>query len=478
MGSPTWDSLGAGLDGDLVLPGDARYDLARQLQLAEFDTVRPAAVAYCATPADVQASVTFAAANALPVAARSGGHHFAGWSTGTGLVIDLSRIAHIEGRPGRVRLGPGAQAVDALVALAADGLEVVTGICPTVCPAGFVTGGGLGLQTRRFGPASDHLLAATLVTADGRLVRCSAEEEPDLYWALRGGGAASFGVVVDLELSPVPIGRTVGFTVVWPYDRALDLLEHWQEWIAAAPPGLGAEIGPVLMDAAPGAVPTVLMFGAYQGTRADFDDLLAGLCAAAGATPLMADIEEGTHEEVTLGLYRCRDLTPAQRRRTGTTPDGLLPRQPYLRERHRFLPGPLGRDALERALEIFDGDRRPGQLRHVALTALGGAAAEVGRTETAYVHRDARFLAKFTAVGLLDEPAEGDIAFAEEWADRGFALLDLFSDHHSYVNYPDPELDDWRWAYYGENYERLAEVKKSLDPHGLFVFPQSIGSGR
>jgi FAD/FMN-containing dehydrogenase len=475
-----WNSLRSRLTGDLVLPPDSGYGLAKQLQLAEFDAVDPGAVAYCATPSDVQACLSFARDGQIHVAARSGGHSFAGWSTTGGLVVDLSRMGHIEAPGSTVRLGPGAQAVDVVTAFAGHDRQVVTGLCPTVCPTGFVTGGGIGWQTRKHGLAADHLVSAELVLADGRLVRCSADQEPELFWALRGGGAASFGVVVDLETRPVPTGRLVPYTVMWSWEHALDLLYHWQAWICAAPRELSSEIGVVLMDVAPGAEPTVLMFGGYFGHKQEFDAELAELCAVAGADPLMVTGEALPYDQAMLEIYRCRELAPGQRRRVGTAPEAALPRQGFLRESNRLLETGLGHDVLGEALEIFDGERRGGQLRNFALSALSGAAGEVGRADTAYAHRDARFLAKYTLVGpdpeLQSSPGEEERDAAERWVARGINLIGTHTDGASYLNFPDPALPDWKWAYHGENYERLVEVKKTYDPDGFLTYPQSIGS--
>lgn len=471
-----WERLRAGLAGEVVLPGDAAYGTARQLQIAEFDAVHPAAVVYCETVADVRTSLSFGRAHELHVTPRAGGHNFAGWSTTRGMVVDLSRMNGVGLTERTAHLAPGAQAVDALLALAAHDRQVVTGVCPTVCPAGYISGGGIGWQTRSHGVASDRLVSAKVVLADGRLVSCSADEEPDLFWALRGGGGGNFGVVVDLEVATTEVPRLVNFNVVWSWEHALDVLEHWQHWMVNGPVELSSEIGVALPDAAPGAVPFVMMHGGFAGPRETFDAALAELCRAAGAQPVAVEADELPYTEAMLKLYRCEGLTPAQRRRAGTTPEAQLPRQGFLRERHRLFSAPMARTLVDQALAVFDGDRRAGQFRYFALTALGGAANEVDPRETAYVHRDALFLVKYTLIGENATPGAEEAAAAEEWTDRGFALIDPHSNGHSYINYPDPALDDWKWAYHGDNYERLVAVKKVYDPSLFFTHPQGVGS--
>ncbi|HEX6344425.1 FAD-binding oxidoreductase [Umezawaea sp.] len=470
-----WEHLRPRLRGDLLLPEDGGYDRAKQLQIAEYDAVHPLAIAYCATASDVREAVLFAAGADLHVTVRAGGHNFAGWSTTEGLVLDVSRMDHVGVPSATVRLGPGVRSVEAVTELARHGVQTATGVCPTVCVAGYTTGGGIGWQTRKFGLAGDRLASADLVLADGSLVHCSAEQEPDLFWALRGGGGGNFGVVVGLEVVPTSVPRIVNFTVVWAWDDALDVLDRWQHWMASAPVELSSEIGVVMMDAAPDATPFVMMHGGYFGPRESFDALLEQLCHAAGARPTTVQADDLPYEQAMLRLYRCEDMTPAQRRRVGTTPEALLPRQGFVRERHRMFSAEMSRDAVAAALHVFDDDRRAGQFRYLALTALGGVPNEMPRDATAYVHRDARFLVKYTLIGEDASPGEEELAAAVTWVDRGFAVIDPLSNGHSYVNYPDPALRDWRWSYYGGNYERLVEVKKAYDPEGFFRFPQSIG---
>ncbi|WP_067609218.1 FAD-binding oxidoreductase [Nocardiopsis listeri] len=463
------------IDGELLLPEAPGYELAKQLQIAEYDAVRPSGIAYCASAADVSACVRFAAETGLHLAVRAGGHSFAGWSTTDGLVVDLSRMGEVGSLGEVVRLGAGARSVDAITALAPSDVQFPTGVCPTVCQAGYVSGGGIGWQTRQYGVASDGLVAAEVVLADGSRVRATDDQEADLFWALRGGGGGNFGVITALEVQRTHVPRIVNFTAVWSWDHALDALDRWQHWMAAAPRTISSEIGVVLPDAGSEAAPFVMMHGGHFGTAAEFEELFGALCLEVGARPVELEAEELPYEQAMLRLFRCEDKPTEQRRRVGTTPEGTLPRQGFLREGHRMLSSPLDRHHMAVALEAFEWERRRGQFRYFALTALGGAANEVGPAETAYVHRDALFLAKYTLIREEADPGPEDAAAASAWVDRGMSLLTPLSNGHSYVNYPDRGLTDWRWAYYGDNYPRLVDVKKSYDPGFLFTFPQGIG---
>ena len=228
-GGDPWDRLGAALTGRLVRPSDTRYRDAKAVYLGEFSAVDPRGIAYCRTPADVRTCLRFARDHGVEVHTRSGGHNLAGWSTGEGLVIDVSAFRHARATGRTVHVGPGATSIDALAALEPQDRRIVTGTCPTVRPGGFVSGGGVGHQTRKFGTASDRLVSARVVLADGRPVRASQTEHPDLYWALRGGGGGNFGIVLDFELLPVDQPCGVFFETAWPWDRAAEVVEAWQD---------------------------------------------------------------------------------------------------------------------------------------------------------------------------------------------------------------------------------------------------------
>ncbi|MGO4753040.1 FAD-binding oxidoreductase, partial [Streptomyces sp. 2MCAF27] len=194
-----WSGLRKRLGGDLVLPSDSGYAQAKQVYFSMYDSSSPAAVAYCESTADVRLCLAFAQHHDLPAVPRSGGHSFGGYSTTPGLVIDVSRLRSITPGDTTTALGPGVQTVDALAALAPYGQALASGLHGSVAAGGFVHGGGIGWQTRSFGVACDALVSAEVVLADGRTVICSADEHPDLFWALRGGGGGNFGIVTRYE---------------------------------------------------------------------------------------------------------------------------------------------------------------------------------------------------------------------------------------------------------------------------------------
>lgn len=474
-GSARWRRLRSHLEGRLVLPGESGYPVAKQLSSAEFDSVDPAAVAYCESEADVALCLSFVQYERLAFAVRSGGHSAAGYSTSTGLVIDVSRLNSVTVEGSRVTAGPGTQLVDATAALAPHGLTVPGGFCPTVALGGFLQGGGTGLLSRSAGLAGDTLRAARVVLADGRVVRAGAREHDDLYWALRGGGGGNFGVVTSYTVAPVPVGELSSTSLTWGADEAVDVLDAWAHWIPDAPRALGGSAVVALPDAAPGTAPVVSVLLGSTGGRQQLDAEADRLVSAVGSPPASRQSSTAPYLTAMMNLYGCGDYAVPQCHRTGTGPEARLPRAAFAGERSRLFDRPPARTLWEQAVAHFDTVREPGRRHLLQVGALGGAVADLARTDTAYVHRDALFSASFLAVIAAGPADSSDRDAAQQWTDGGFDILDPYSNGETYQNFIDPRLRDWRDAYYAENYARLVSVKRSYDPHRVFRFPQAIG---
>jgi FAD/FMN-containing dehydrogenase len=209
------------LSGALLLPEDAGYADAKVGFNPLFDQQKPAAVAKCSS-ADQVRDCVLAAAGRVPIAGRSGGHSYAGYSTPTGgLVIDVAPMSQIQIKDERtVVIGAGAKLKDVYEVLAQSRRCLPAGTCPTVGIAGLTLGGGVGVLTRKYGLTCDHLLSAEVVAADGRILTASAESEPDLYWALRGGGGGNFGIVTSFTFSTDPAPNLVVFSLKFPTGSA------------------------------------------------------------------------------------------------------------------------------------------------------------------------------------------------------------------------------------------------------------------
>ncbi|MEU3462738.1 FAD-binding oxidoreductase [Streptomyces sp. NPDC006733] len=473
-GSAVWEGLRSLLRGDVVLPSDAGYGFARQLQNKEYDVIGPQAVAYCESPYDLRACVRFAQEHDVPLHTRSGGHSFNGWSTGPGLVVDLSRINHVLVCNGSVRLGAGTQSVDALDVLRPTGTQLVTGTFPTVSAGGFLSGGGLGWQTRKFGVGSDRVVSARVLLADGRVIRCSATHDPDLYWAVRGGGGGNFGIVVDFDVRPIDAPLLVGYDTMWDFGQAADVLAGWQEWCASAPNDLGSSLVVLPQMFSPHDDPIINVWGAHHGTKDELEGLLDELAERVGARPVKRTVGEPLPYSEVMHERLCDDKSVAQCHRTGHNPLAVGHRHPFTRQSYALTNRPVTRDEANRLLDAWD-PRRDNE-RYLLCIALGGVANEVGRTESAYVHRDAQFLTGYQMAVREDVPAPETVADLTAWADGATAALAPIASG-AYINFPSSRTpENWGAAYYGENHPRLLDIKRQYDPDNFFRHSQSIGS--
>ncbi|HSC04134.1 MAG TPA: FAD-binding oxidoreductase, partial [Solirubrobacteraceae bacterium] len=227
-------SAGPPIRGQVIKRGAAGFAQAAHVYNSRFDGVLPSLVARPLDAADARKAVQWAVSHGVPLRARSGGHSYAGYSTlKGGMVLDLRHLRGIsvDLHAHTATIGAGSQLIDVYSALAARGVTIPAGSCPSVGIAGHALGGGMGLAGRKFGLTTDNLVSARVITADGKLITASAHEHPDLYWALRGGGGGNFGVVTSFTFRVHAVPKTVAwFFVRWPASRAADALAAWQGW--------------------------------------------------------------------------------------------------------------------------------------------------------------------------------------------------------------------------------------------------------
>jgi FAD/FMN-containing dehydrogenase len=455
---PTLADLAGELRGPLLRPGTTHYTNASVISNADYAAVRPRAIARVLTEEDVRACVRFATRSPLPFAARCGGHSYAGYSTNRGLVCDVRRLNAVALAPDRrsVTVGAGVLAIDLVTTLAAHGLAVPTGSCPTVGISGLALGGGVGFAARAFGATCDNILAVRIVTADGRLVTADASTNPDLLWACRGGGGGNFGVVTALTLATHPVtGAAYGFCDL-PWSQAPEALAAWQRLAPHGPDGLylicALQTGT--------SAPQVRVFGQLLGgSEAALRAAMAPVTAVAGASLSTGsggylDVQRIWAGCATESAAACRTIRPAS----------FSARSAYVATP---LP-PSGTRALMAAIE-----RRQAQglgSGAVLLDPYGGALNRVAPHATAFVHRDQLYSAQMLAYwGSADEAAA-----AGTWLDELDAALAPHASGQAYQNYIDPGLRGWEQAYYGQNLARLQSIKRTWDPHGVFRFAQGI----
>ena len=448
--TPDWRALEDAIAGDVVLPDASDYDEARRPTIARFHDTRPQAVVRCRTAADVAEAIWCAGRYGLRVAPRSGGHCFAGRSSSTGIVIDVSPMDSVSVADGVMTVGAGARLGAVYDALDAHGLTIAAGCGPTVGIAGLTLGGGLGILGRTHGLTSDQLLGAQLVLADGRIVDCDEDRDEELFWALRGAGGSMFGVVTSLVFRTVPAPATTIFQLFWEHAHAAAVIDAWQAWAPDAPDELAASL---LMTASadPAEPPVVEVFGAMLGSEAGTASVLADLVDAARAEPTSAT---RTHL-----LYREAKRQLAERGEGDDDPGHLYSKSEYFRE---SVPA----DAVAALVAHLASDRVAGESRELDFSPWGGAYNRVPEDATAFAHRAERFLLK---PAVMVDPA-GDSDHARSWLAQAWATVHPYGTGRAYQNFPDPDLDDEARAYFGPNHDRLARIRRRYDPSDFFRY--------
>jgi len=433
------------LNVEALRPGDDGYDDAAKVFFA---TGAPALVVRPRDANDVTSALAHAARRGLAVSVRSGGHSPVGHSTNTGgVVIDLAHLNAvdvIDAERRIVRVGAGATWGKVAALLDPRGWGLTAGDTANVGVGGLTLGGGVGWMVRRHGLAIDNLVAARVVTADGRLVTASADEHPELLWALRGGGG-NFGVVVDFDFIAQEVATVHFGTITYRLDDRRDLVARWRDAMRLAPDELSSTL--VLAPAFPGAAPAAMVLVCYAGepgttTAADADAAIEPLLELGTVTA--AKIEERRYAEI---------LEDAQH------PPGLRM---------------VGRNTVVRTLDddvITALDRLHGTPAPVvvAVRSLGGAFGRVPSAATAFAHRDAEAMV-VCAVMLPETVTAADVERAlEPW--RAVAALGT----GTYVNFQgSATAEDVAAAYPPATYARLAEVKRTYDPGNVFALNHNV----
>jgi FAD/FMN-containing dehydrogenase len=462
LATAAFDELGRSLGGELLLPANAGYDSARRVWNGAIDR-RPACIARCTGVADVATAVRFARDHDLEIAVRGGGHNVAGTAVcDDGLVIDLSAMRAVwvdtAGRTARVQGGALWGDVDRETQ--AHGLATTGGIVSHTGVAGLTLGGGIGFLMRKLGLTVDNLLDAEVVTADAGIVQASADEHPDLFWALRGGGG-NFGVVTSFRFALHPLGPTVlAGPVFWAADDTTDVLRFYRDFAAEAPDELGTVVRLGTIPPLP-AIPEQL----------HWRPAIAVACCYAGAPE---DGERALQALRRFGKPLVDLLAPSpyvafQSGIDGTVPHGW----------HYYWKGTnLARLSDDAIAVIAEHAYTAGSPRsYAAIFHIGGAVAGVPHDATAYAGRDVAHTMSIDAVWLPDE--SGKHAVAETaWARRFF---DALEPHRAgvYVNFLDSDDDPGRVreAYGDRTYARLARVKAQYDPDNVFHHNKNIQPG-
>jgi FAD/FMN-containing dehydrogenase len=441
--------LGDRLQGDVVLPGDDGWDVARQAWNLDVEQ-RPAAVVYPESAEDVAATVRHAADGGYRIAFNAGGHNAGpiAWADDTILLkTERMRAVSIDPVTRRARLEAGVLARDLADAAGEHGLAYLAGTSPDVGVVGYALGGGISWMARAHGLACNTIVAAEVVLADGRLIRTDAETEPELLWALRGG-SGNVGAVTALEMDLLPLPEIYAGALLWPIERAAEILSAWRAWTDGVPEACQS-LGRMLQ------LPDVPFLPDHLRARSFVLVEAAILGAAADADVLVAPLRALGPEIDTMAVIPTRDLSLVN-----MDPDFPLP---YVGEGILLtdLPGP----AIERVVEAFTGS----PLLHVEVRHLGGALARRSPEHGVLDAIDEPFLA-FT-FGLTPDPGLRT-AVANSVAGV-LAALEPWDSGRRYLNFAETRMDP-RSIFPLESFERLRAAKARYDPTGLFRANHSV----
>jgi len=449
------EALKRNLKGQVFLPLDDGYEAARRIWNAMIDK-HPALIVRCASTSDVVRAVNFARDNGLPLAVRGGGHNIAGNALcDDGVVIDLSQMKSANVDPGsrRATIEGGATLADLDAATQVHGLATPLGINSTTGVAGLTLGGGFGWLSRKYGMTIDNLESAEVVTAAGEVLRASATEHPDLFWAIRGGGG-NFGVVTRFEFRLHPVGPEVlSGLIVYPLSEAKSVLRQYREFIAQAPDELS--VWAVLRQAPPLPFLPEKMHGKeiialaliYAGDPARGEPLIGPLRKFGAAA--------GEHVGVQPYAAWQQAFDPL-----------LTPGARNYWKSHNFS---VLDDRLFDAVIEYIG-KLPSPQCEIFFGALGGATTRPEPGSAAYAHRDVRFV--MNVHGRWDDPADDERCIG--WARDFFNASAPFASGGVYVNFLTADEVDRVRSAYGPNYDRLARVKRKYDPANLFRVNQNI----
>jgi len=454
MPAQSIDQLKSSFRGELIQPADAGYESARKVYNGMIDK-RPRLIARCVDVADVIAAVNFGRENGLLTAIRGGGHNGAGLGTcDDGLAIDLSRMKGIRVDPTakKVRVEAGCVWGDVDHATHAFGMATPCGFISTTGVAGLTLGGGIGYLTRQYGLTIDNLLSVDMVLADGSFVTANSEENPDLFWAVRGGGG-NFGVVTSFEFKLHPVNMVQFGPTFWPLEEAATVLSAYRDFIKSAPEDVSGFFAFLVIPPAP-------MFPEHLH--------LKKVCGIVWCCTGSAERAETALKPMrTVGHPLLDAVGPAPFPAVQSLFDALfVPGLQWYWRADNFTE--LSDEAIARHVE--HGPKIPSMLSTMHLYPVNGAAQRVGKNDTAYSFREALFAE--VIVGVDPDPANSEKITA--WCKDYWEALHPYSAGGAYLNFMMDEGQERVQASYRDNYKRLAGIKKKYDPKNFFRVNQNI----
>lgn len=438
--------------GKIVMPGDIEYDETRKVFNAMIDR-HPGMFAVCTDANDVITAINFARENNLLLAIRGGGHNGGGLGLcDDGLVIDLSEIKFVKVNTAdnTVKVGGGNIWREVDQVTHTFGLAIPSGIISTTGVGGLTLGGGVGYLARKYGLTIDNLLEAEMVLADGSFVTVNAKQNTDLFWAIRGGGG-NFGVVTSFKFQAHPVKTVFGGPTLWPIEKTEEIMEWYHDFINKAPDDLNGFIATMVIPGPPFPEPLhnkkfCGIIWCYTGKMNDAKEVFKPILAK---HPLFEHVGEMPY--------------PAMQ----TLFDGLLPSGLQWYWRADFF-NELGPELRKQHLDF--GSKIPTALSQMHLYPISGAASRVGKDETAWAYRDAKYAGVIVGV----DPDPNNASKITTWCKDYWTALHPYSSGGAYSNFMMNEGQARVEASYKHNYKRLSEIKKAYDPENFFRVNQNI----
>jgi FAD/FMN-containing dehydrogenase len=446
------------LTGRVIFPDSSEYEKARLVSnYYTSKNSRPVAIVYCNDTQDVQNAIKWALCKKVTVRIRSGGHNHEGFSTGDGLIIDLSPMKKVEinNQTKQAIIQPGITGGELYSLLSKEGLTQVGGTCADVGLSGLVLTGGMGPLLRKHGLTCDKLIAFDMLNAKGELIHVTKDNEyQDLFWACRGGGGGNFGVVTALQLQLFPASQVTWFNIGWEWDQPIEEIVHvWQKLFSTGETKWFSHL-----DIWSKAFPSeklnkrpIKVLGVYYGTPEE------------AKKELEPFLKIGQPKEQIIETVDWKDAIKGFEEATAV----FLTDKPEYKSTGAFAMNPLPNEAIKIIIETMKESKS--ELLNVLLFSMGGACASVSPTDSAYYYRKAKFFLSYSSQWL--KQAEDRKAILELDALRSRLLPYTVGD---YVGNPDRNLKDHLHVYYGENADKLRQIKSKYDPNNLFYFEQGV----
>ncbi|WP_142783963.1 FAD-binding oxidoreductase [Changchengzhania lutea] len=446
------EAFASQLRGEIIKPTDTNYDDTRKIYNGMINK-HPGLFVMCVDVADVIAAVNFGRDNNLLVAVRGGGHNGGGLGLcNDGLVIDLSglKFVRVDTSNNTVRVGGGNLWGEVDHATHPFGLAVPAGIISSTGVGGLTLGGGVGHLSRKYGLTIDNLLEADMILADGSVVTVNANQNTDLFWAIRGGGG-NFGIVTSFKFQAHPVKTVIGGPTLWPIEQTEEIMAWYHEFINNAPDELNGFIATMVIPGAPfpdflHGNPYCGIVWCFTGSQKEFDELIQ---PAMGLNPVFAHVGEMPYPAIQ------------------TLFDGLLPPGLQWYWRADFFKE-LGSKV--RAAHLKFGAQIPTPLSQMHLYPISGAASRVGSTDTPWAYRDAKYAGVIVGV----DPDPDNAGKITNWCKDYWEALHPYSSGGAYSNFMMDEGQERVQASYKSNYQRLAKIKAKYDPNNLFKVNQNI----